>query len=574
MLLAAALALVSLAHAPGLDGGFVWDDRVLILESSAPALASHFTETFWTRSPQGEALAYYRPVTSLSFALDETLWSGAPGGFHTTNLLLHLLCCALLFALCRRVGAPPIAAAFAAALFGVLPRLTESVSWISGRSDVLAALGTLGALALHRSEPHGGPRRALAAAALLFGLLAKETAAAGAVALVACEVARCRDGSPAVRPVRAVRNLVPALGACALYLGLRLASGAEALGAEHLPLSERGLVALEALGRYAGMLLDPLRPRVQIGLLGVTHWGWTAAGAGVLVAMLALGTRAWRRRWPAEVLAALSFAAAALLPTLHLLPLPIGVVAADRLLYLPALGAAIALAWRASQLEGGRARAAAAAAAFALAAFLPATALRARSWTDEVGFWETAALRAHPLNSRPTQLLGEALLRAGRPALALEASKRSLRINASFRRERPWADSRGLILGNIAGALSALGRDREALEVMRELVSRDPLDPKHRYNLGVIYGRLLRFDASLAALDRALLLRPHWERAAAARRAVAEARDIWRELPPEAAGEDRAMALARAEAYARIGRRADARRLREPVPRAPAAAAR
>ena len=81
----------------------------------------------------------FRPVVSLSFAVDHALWDLQPRGFHFTSLLLHALNTALLFVLARRAvadwrdrvpaAAPDdlgadVAAAVAAGLFAVHPLLS------------------------------------------------------------------------------------------------------------------------------------------------------------------------------------------------------------------------------------------------------------------------------------------------------------------------------------------------------------------------------------------------------------------------------------------------------------------
>ena len=63
--------------------------------------------------------------SNLPWGLDDALWERAAAGFHLTNLLLHLGCCALVFALARRAGAGPVAAGLASLLFGTWPRSTE-----------------------------------------------------------------------------------------------------------------------------------------------------------------------------------------------------------------------------------------------------------------------------------------------------------------------------------------------------------------------------------------------------------------------------------------------------------------
>src|SRR5207249_8884861 len=83
----ALIALVLLAYAPALRGGFIWDDDHYVTENgnvrSAPGLAN-----IWFRpqtSPQ------YYPLVFTSFWLENRLWDLRPVGYHLDNVLLHAL---------------------------------------------------------------------------------------------------------------------------------------------------------------------------------------------------------------------------------------------------------------------------------------------------------------------------------------------------------------------------------------------------------------------------------------------------------------------------------------------------
>ncbi len=137
------MAIVFVAYSNALEGPFLWDDRRLILENpsiQAPSsLGSVFTEPFWTQGVSRTARCYYRPLTTLPYIVDFHLWGANSAGFHATNLLAHLVNVLLFFLVLRKWGAGTAAAGLSAPLWGVMPRISESVAWISGRTDVLAA---------------------------------------------------------------------------------------------------------------------------------------------------------------------------------------------------------------------------------------------------------------------------------------------------------------------------------------------------------------------------------------------------------------------------------------------------
>ena len=69
-----------------------------------------------------------------------------PAGYHWVNFLLHLANVLLVFALARRLIREDLASFFIAALWAVHPLLTESVTNIIGRSDLIAGFAILSGL--------------------------------------------------------------------------------------------------------------------------------------------------------------------------------------------------------------------------------------------------------------------------------------------------------------------------------------------------------------------------------------------------------------------------------------------
>ena len=80
----------------------------------------------------------YRPLKTLSYALDYKIWGLRPFGYHLTNLLLHILSSALVFLIAWKIWRNRGLALFIALFFSLHPTRVESVAWITGRKDVLS----------------------------------------------------------------------------------------------------------------------------------------------------------------------------------------------------------------------------------------------------------------------------------------------------------------------------------------------------------------------------------------------------------------------------------------------------
>ena len=136
------VTLVLYARACGYE--FVnWDDDYNITKN--PNLRS-FDWANITGIFTSHVIGNYNPLSIFSFAIEQAIFGQDPQVFHTTNVILHLICTFLAYRLARLLDFPIWGAAFIALLFGVHPMKVESVAWITERKDVLYSAFYLGAL--------------------------------------------------------------------------------------------------------------------------------------------------------------------------------------------------------------------------------------------------------------------------------------------------------------------------------------------------------------------------------------------------------------------------------------------
>jgi tetratricopeptide (TPR) repeat protein len=179
--LAGVLALTFLTFVSTFTFGWVYDDAPQIPQNPNlrwDKLGFLFTHHLWASAPGITNARFYRPLLSLWFLLNKTLFGLNPHWFHVTTVLLHVLATALVFLIARTFLKDMSASVLAAALFGVHPLQAESVSWISSVNDSLAAVLCFGSFLVCR-KARKLPQNAVlwwSAAALLFfcALLTKE----------------------------------------------------------------------------------------------------------------------------------------------------------------------------------------------------------------------------------------------------------------------------------------------------------------------------------------------------------------------------------------------------------------
>ncbi|CAH1154750.1 unnamed protein product [Phaedon cochleariae] len=156
---ACVLTAAILCYANGLRGDFVHDDiPAVTLNKDVLAvnpLGHVFGNDFWG-TPMSDSHSHksYRPLTTLTFRSNYTLFGLNPLWFHLTNVSLHALACVLFTRACLQVaGLRPPFATLAGLLFATHPIHTEAVTGIVGRADVLACVFFLiSVLSYHGSE--------------------------------------------------------------------------------------------------------------------------------------------------------------------------------------------------------------------------------------------------------------------------------------------------------------------------------------------------------------------------------------------------------------------------------------
>jgi len=152
-----------------------YDDPLYVNENQHVQSGISFKTIVWAFTDATKETNYWSPLTWLSFIVEFQVHGMNPGGYHITNVLIHLANTLLLFYVLKRMTGMLWQSAFVAALFALHPLHVESVVWITERKDVLSTLFwmlVLLAYTLYVERP-GVLRYVTAILFFIMGLMAK-----------------------------------------------------------------------------------------------------------------------------------------------------------------------------------------------------------------------------------------------------------------------------------------------------------------------------------------------------------------------------------------------------------------
>ena len=508
------------------DQNYVYSNPNVLAGLSAAGVRWAFT----TNAAQN-----WHPLTWLSLQSDATLFGENPGGYHLTNLLLHVLNVLMLFLALRRLTGAEGKSAVVAAFFAVHPLHVESVAWIAERKDVLSAffwLLTLYAYADYAERP-GWRRMAGVVAAFVLGLLTKPMLVTLPCVLLLLDYWPLRRP---VRPWRLVLEKLPLFLLSAISCGVTVwAQGHAVMPLSRIPIPWRIMNAFVAYVSYLEKMSWPSDLAVYYPHLYDAKPAWAvggaAAAAGFLLAVTVLVV--WgARRWPYALVGWLWYLGT-LVPVIGIVHVGSQAMA-DRYMYLPSIGALVVVVWGLGAVVS-RVRVPAAAVGVVVAAAVAALALRThdqiRYWKDSVAMYERS-LASSSYNPEMEKNLGVTYMRLNRTTEARHYLDLAIRLDPVF------ADAyynRALLrdhLGDAAGAeadyRSALrlkpdhvdahelygvmlfnhGRVADAAEQLAETVRLKPGSAQVRDNYGAALALLGRRPEAVEQFRKAIELDP------------------------------------------------------------------
>lgn len=418
-------------HLPALWNGFAMDDLYIVvwnpLVHSISGAWGGFAAPYWPPDLGGQM---YRPLPLASFATTWAVVGGHPMLFHAINLVWHAAAAVTVTALALRSPSPDgrgdqgvrTTALVAGLIFAVHPVHVEAIANVIGLGELMAATGVC--LAVYAAVVRQDV--VLSGLALLLGLLSKENAVVAPALIIWAWIALPGfTGRPAPRRMLAfVMSWVVIGGAYLAIRGIVLHPYARLHAIAPVFLGESAfagrLTAVAALGDVVRLLIAPLTLRVDYSpaertIVRSLLDGRFAIGLACLALWIGLLVLAWRRGRRVEAFG-LGWIAIAFLPVSNLL-FSTGVLLAERTLYLPSVGLALAAGAALARLPADRLR-------WVVALIVLAGAIRSGVrtpvWRDD------AAVTASILEDSPASYRGPARMGAlyqshRQPARALDA---------------------------------------------------------------------------------------------------------------------------------------------------------
>jgi protein O-mannosyl-transferase len=484
-------ALAFAAYSDSFDTGLLFDSSEVISHDprltavSAHNVSAILTQEYW---PDGIATGLYRPLTTFSYLFNYAVLGNGPrpAGYHWVNFALHGFNVSLVYLLGLLVFEEAWPALVLAAVWGLHPLLTESVTNVVGRADLLSAFGILAGLLCHIQGASAAGRRKLAWLAGLFaaqtvGLFSKENAAVLPAVMLLYDLTWLRRAGWRARAPGYAALILPFAGFFYLRSQLHAPIGIQFVDN---PLIGAGffaarLTAVKVIGSYLWLFLWPahLSADYSYAVVKLATWAdfsaWIALGVCVSAGVLCI--RWYGKHKPLFFFVVFFFVA--LIPASNLVIL-IGSIMAERFVYLPSVGLAGCLAAALFELQKRFAVTRAAWIAICAVCLVLAARTYARNldWTDEISLWSSAdpeSFKAH-LN------LGNALMRTRLPDAVAEYQA-ALHID-------PYLPE---LHNNLGNALAKLpGRIPEAVAEYRAALRIKPAYADAHNNLGAVLAKL------------------------------------------------------------------------------------
>ncbi len=479
------LAVLSYGHT--VESEFVYDTRLDIEDVGGFLPWPNLRHLVGPRYFEFSHEVSYRPVRTITYLIDLTLWGNRAAGWHLSNVIQHGIAAMLVFMLLRRVAARPSLAFIAAALFAVHPIAQRPVCNVNGRADTLVTIWLLAAMLCHMAGRSQVKRSVWASLCFLAAMMSKDTGVVFPVLAVACDVALMGRRAWKQRWAYAAYGAVLVVFVVIRVWAFPGIVTDAILGAKRSP----DVSVARTLLCYAGWFVLPWRihPGPAWALPAVYRWTTAMQAAGLLAAGV-IAWLLWARRNKTAAWA-LAWVAVTLLPVSNLVPMPR--TPDSRFMYTAMVGWCALVAAACSQ-----ARRSWPAPALVLVLAFASLADHAR-WSADSVLWP-ATVREYPNSTTARNTLARLLEKSGARYRAIRQYEAECRA-ASGRRNATLA---------MANYYLRLGFLPEAIATSRRLINLKQDDADAWMCMGIAFAWSGRTDEAIEALRAATKMDPQF----------------------------------------------------------------
>ncbi|MDD4979993.1 MAG: tetratricopeptide repeat protein [Candidatus Omnitrophica bacterium] len=491
------MALGLTIYSNSLSKKFIWDDEFLVKDNTYIRNLVNIKEIFTKDIGAGAENIYYsyRPVQTLTYMLDYSLWKLNLKGYHFTNIVLHILAALAFYWLCNTLFADKVISFIASSLFVAFPLHTEAVSYVSGRADSLAALFLLLSFIFYiKSNPKNATGRyIIVLLAYILAILSKEYALILPLMLVSYHYV--------FRTEYKFKRFLPILAVTFLYILIRLTVLSALMPPKALILTslwQRLPGVFVALANYIRFLFLPFNLHMEYGNTVFSPMHPKAIlGAAIFIFFMALAFL--KRRNNALISFSIFWFFIFLFPQSNIFP--VNAYMSEHWLYLASAGFFLVLAYGLACLY--RTKGLKSFTIFLLISvllFYSFLTVRQNSyWRDPVIFYERT-LKYAPHSARALYNLGNALRDIGKYREAMASYDSAIKNNPNH-----------IGAYNNLGALySDIGNPEEAVSLYKKAIEIDPGHAKAYNNLANVYKETGRTDEAIILYKKAIEIKPDY----------------------------------------------------------------
>ncbi|MFC1624177.1 tetratricopeptide repeat protein [Candidatus Omnitrophota bacterium] len=477
-----------------LGGKFIWDDRYLVEDNVYIKNWHHIPKIFTKDIGAGSGRTYnfHRPLQTLSYMVDYSLWKLDVRGYHLTNILLHILVVLGIYWLVSILFKDSLLSFLTSIFFLVHPIHAGPVNYISARANSLVALFMLLAIifyikALDIKKPILFLSMILT---YIAALLSRELALILPVLLLLYHYIFKKKIKP--------REFLSILTITFIYILLRFTVLKTSLVHPVIAttLFERLPGFFVAISSYIRLLILPFDLHMEYGmkLFDLTDPRVTI---GLLLLTLSLIYGLRKEKSNNLILFSVSWFFIMLLPVSNLYP--VNAYMSEGWLYVPSIGFFLLLAKVLSHLyRTERFRIFTIILTIGLLSFYSSLTIKENThWREPIAFYKRT-LKYAPDSPRVHNNLGNAYYNMGREEEAIALYKKALEIDPD--NEEAYFNQ-GVIY-------DSTNRNKEAISSYKKAIEINPDYADAYHNLGVAYNSINRNKEAISSYKKAIEINP------------------------------------------------------------------